>query len=242
MKIPPLVYLAVAAPTVVCAQTIYIDFGGTATAAGADTWNPFSLSSTVRDSVGNGDGTPHVYTSDLLDSSGASTGIGFTMTDTMSGTNNNGSTDSGVYPSDATSDSFYGTGDGISFSGFTDNGQGVFVFSNMSVGQTYNFTFYASRMGVSDNRETVYTLDGSNSGSVNLNPAGNIGNTVSLLGIEPTAGGDVTLTVSVGPNNTNGNEFYYVGGVEIVAVPEPGAYALLAGVLMLGLTIAYRRR
>ncbi|MBT64199.1 MAG: hypothetical protein CML13_13420 [Puniceicoccaceae bacterium] len=135
---------------------IYLDFGGARNVSGSsDTWNQVALNETDRNAVGNGTGTPAELLSDLRDSSGIPTGFSLSMTDAISGTNDDGTT-SGPYPSGATSDSLYGqTG---KFASFTDNGQAVFVFSNLNPGTAYDFTFYASRTSVSDNRETQYAL------------------------------------------------------------------------------------
>ncbi|WP_269522208.1 DUF4886 domain-containing protein [Coraliomargarita parva] len=192
---------------------IYLDFGGASTVSGStDTWNQVVLDTTIRDAVGNGTGTPAVLLSDLLDAGGTSTGISLTMTDTLSGTNQSG-TSSGPYPSGATSDSLYGqTG---TFSSFTDNAQGVFVFSNLDPGTAYDFTFYASRTSATDNRETEYTLTGASSSSVTLDAANNVSSTVQITNLQPNASGNITLTVNKGANNTNSDGFYYIGVVVI---------------------------
>lgn len=193
--------------------SIYIDFGGVSTVTGTSTtWNPVALNSTIRNAVGNGTGTPAVLLSDLLDASGAATGISLTMTDTLSSTNASGTT-SGPYPSGATSDSLYGyTG---SFNGFTDNDQAVFVFSNLNLGTSYDFTFYASRISTTDNRESEYTLSGVSSHSVTLNAADNTYTIVQILEMQPNASGDITLTITKGANNDTSNGFYYIGAVVI---------------------------
>ncbi|WP_309399143.1 DUF4886 domain-containing protein [Cerasicoccus maritimus] len=204
---------------------IYLDFGGAATVSGTDdTWNQVVLTGTARDAVGNGTGAPEVMLGDLLDLSGASTGITLTMTDAPSSTNNYGTT-SGPYPSGATSDCIYGS-NGL-WSGYTDNSQAVFVFSNLDPGVAYDFTFFASRLSVSDNREAEYRLVGANSGSAALDAADNVSNVAQVVGILPDASGNITLTVAEGANNDNGNGFYYIGAVEIdthAAVEAPVLY------------------
>ncbi len=203
---------------------IYIDFGGNLTVSGsADTWNKVSLNSTIRGAVGNGTGTAHVFFDDLLDANNHSTAIGLSMSDTLNSTNTAG-TSSGPYPSGATADNLYGS-DG-DWGGFVDNALAVFHFTNLEVGSTYDFTFYASRMGASDNRETRYELDGLNSGVVDLNASNNTSNKVEISGIQPDATGVITLTLSPGPNNDNADGFYYLSAMEIAlrADSEPHVY------------------
>ncbi|MDF3130905.1 hypothetical protein P0Y35_16965 [Kiritimatiellaeota bacterium B1221] len=194
-------------------ETLLLDFGNSYTLTSPDaTWNEFTINSTIRTAVGHGTGTPHEYSASLLDTAGTPSGITFTMTDTMTGTNTAGSA-SGPYPSGATRDNFFGnTGD---WSGFTDNGQGVFVFSNLNADKVYDFTFYASRTGASENRETRYALTGSTSGSADLNPANNDSSTVSITDISPDASGQITLTISDGTQNNHPNKFYYLSVLEI---------------------------
>jgi hypothetical protein len=203
---------------------IYIDFGASSTVSDSvDTWNQVSLTSTIRGAVGNGTGTAHVFFSDLLDANNQSTAIGLSMSDTLNSTNTVG-TSSGPYPSGATSDSLYGS-DG-EWGGFVDNAQAVFHFFNLDVGSAYDFTFYASRTGVSDNRETRYQLDGLNTGMADLNASNNTSNKVEILEIQPDADGVITLTFSKGPSNKNSDGFYYLNAMEIAlsADSEPHVY------------------
>jgi hypothetical protein len=201
---------------------IYIDFGGSLTVSGSeDTWNQVSLTDTIRDAVGNGTGTTHVFFEDLLDVDNNSTAIGLSMSDTMTGTNTYG-TSSGPYPSGATADTLYGS-DGT-FGVFFDNAQAVFHFFNLEVGSSYNFTFYASRMGSTDIRETRYELDGSNSGLVDLDASENSSSTVEILGIQPDESGMITLTLSPGPNNDNTKGFYYLSAMEVVLSADSESY------------------
>ncbi|WP_309381908.1 DUF4886 domain-containing protein [Cerasicoccus frondis] len=191
---------------------VYVDFGGGNTVSSSDTWNQVTVNDEIRSAVGNGAGVPAELISDLLDASGQSTGVSLTMTDAIGGTNQAGAT-SGPYPSGATSDSLYGHSG--TFNGFTDNGQAVFVFSNLDPGTSYDFTFYASRTSVTDNRETQYALAGASSSSVTLDVANNVSSTVQITDMLPNASGDITLIVSKGANNSNGNGFFYIGAVVI---------------------------
>ncbi len=202
---------------------VYLDFGAlSALGNPAKTWNELALNNTIRTAVGNGTGTPHVYSTDLLDASGKSTLIGLTMTDTMDSTNTNGTT-SGPYPSGVTRDSFFGHTS--AWSGFTDNGLGVFVFSNLNVGTVYDFTFYASRIGVTGNREARYSVAGATTSFADLDSVGNTSSTVAIAGISPDAAGEITLTISMGPNNNEGNGFFYINALVLHASEPAWVYS-----------------
>jgi hypothetical protein len=82
---------------------------------------------------------------------------------------------------------------------------------------------------------------GANSGDGYLNAAANINNVAIVAGITPTAAGQITVTINKGPNNTNGDGFYYLGALRVVStrVPEPASLTLMAGAAIL---FAARRR
>jgi len=86
----------------------------------------------------------------------------------------------------------------------------VFVLSGLDKALTYNLSFFGARGGVSDNRETKYTVVGTNEGEANLNTSSNTSNTVSVSSIKPDANGKITVTVTSGANNNNGSGFYYI--------------------------------
>lgn len=231
--------LALAAGTA-CASTVLIDFGDatTITTGQPETWNNATVPNTPTSALG----FTGTLIADLVDITGASTGITMDVIDAFNTFNANGTTGSSILPSSASRDSFFGN-DGT-FSNYTDNGQGIIQFSGLNTNLLYSFKFFASRTGVSDNRETRYTLNGLNSGFGDLNATNNVNNTVSVTSIRPDAGGNILLTVEAGPNNNNGStKFFYLGTAEITTatIPEPSSYALLAGFLSLA-TIGLRRQ
>ncbi|MGE9268361.1 MAG: hypothetical protein ACQKBY_09715 [Verrucomicrobiales bacterium] len=195
--------------------TIYIDFGGS-------------------DHTGNWNGiaSTNVHTvSNLIDSTGANTGYALSITNDFSGVNGNGTTSGGPYPGFATDDSHYGQ---------STNPAAAFQLQNLDPSKLYTLTFYGSRMSVSDNRETEYTVTGDGASQVLLlDVANNVTETISTTTITPTAGGIITVDLQEGPNNTNSSGFFYIGALEINVVPEPST-ALLS--LALPALLLRRRR
>lgn len=223
--------------SVVYADTILIDFGNTnpSPTTGSVIWNNM-ISSAVNAKL-----------TSLNDTAGVSTGISLTITDGFVGTNTGGSSSTTTgYASTATSDSFYGIKADSTFSGIYEaDGDSTIVFSNLTAGTYYTFTFYASRTLSSDNRETQYDLTGMTSQSLTLNAANNVNNTVTSTGIQADATGNITLTVHAGANNTNSSGFYYLGLMEINAasgVPEPAAASILFGAAATGLVLLRRKK
>jgi hypothetical protein len=185
--------------------SIYIDFGDNSTVSGsADTWNVVPMNSTISNAISS-TGEAYVYFNDLLEANGAPSGIGLSMSDALSGSSVVG-TSAGTYPIGATNDSVWGS---------DSDPQGVFHFYNLNPETSYDFTFYASRTSVSENREANYALQGANSGSVDLNPTQNINNTATISGIRPTTEGVITLTVSAGDDNDQDNHYYYLSLIEM---------------------------
>ena len=75
-------------------------------------------------------------------------------------------------------------------------------------------TFFASRENINDNREAQYTVVGASNDSVLLNPANNVSTTVSTT-LKPDGSGNITVTISAGPNNNSSSGFYYLGSVVV---------------------------
>jgi len=213
------------AATTTSAQTIGVDFGDL-----------------NRYSGGNFNDIDHLQNPlfNLVDFDGNGTGIGLTVNDNFWPGSNTGGTnapngDAAALPSNATSDSLFGSL--VDFGGFLEPTGGV-TFSGMDPNTSYNFSFFASRMNVSDNREALYSLAGATNDSATLDAANNTGNLAHIMGISPDANGNITLSVTAGPNNTNSFGFYYLGYVEITAVPAPASLGLVG----LGSLVAMRRR
>lgn len=183
-------------------ETIYIDFG-LSSASTVSPWN--NISNNVSGSISN-----------LINSSTVSTGISVAITDGFPGINSNGTNSPNAslgFPSTATNDSFYGAA--------TDGGS--FLFSNLIIGKDYTLTFFASRTGVSDNRQATYTVVGATSQAVSLDASNNTDNTVSIT-FKPNTDGTAVLNVSKGAANTNTSSFFYLGLIKLQYLTAASTY------------------
>ncbi|WP_082316513.1 T9SS type A sorting domain-containing protein [Mangrovimonas sp. ST2L15] len=192
-------------------QYAYIDFGGSSNTTSGN-WNNIVVSSQNEEGL----------TANLIDDSGADMGILFTLTDSFDHINSNGtSSPNGAlpFPSSASMDSFFGETE----SGFNGNvnPSGGFTLSNLDPALYYSFSVFSSRSGVSDNRETLYTVEGATTDSQALNPANNTTNTANILNIQPNGSGEIVLTAEPGPNNNNSFGFYYLGAVQLIVSETP---------------------
>jgi hypothetical protein len=98
-------------------------------------------------------------------------------------------------------------------------------------------------MGVTDNRETLYSVHGGTSGSSSLDTASNVSNVALVADILPDANGGIEISITPGPNNNNASRFWYIGAMSIEStttlVPEPSTIGLL---MFSGMAVAITRR
>ncbi len=176
-----------------------------------------------------------------FDSNNNLTGTGFEITDTLfiaGEPSQLGSEapagDAAAYPVSATDDYFFGHT--TPFAGADADPTGQFKLFNLDPSKTYDFTFFASRQTVTDTRDTAYDVTGLNSLSGVLDASNNNTEVLKLSGITPDANNEIFIDVAPGPNNDNGNGFYYIGLMQVDVVPEPASLSLLAasGLLVLG--------
>jgi hypothetical protein len=187
-------------------QTLYFDFGDPGQPT-AGNYNNFTT--TFTGSYSN-----------LIDDTGTNTGLSVTVTDDFyPGSNQSGtlspSGDALIFDAQATRDNVFGHI--IDFGGSGPNPTAGFTLSGLSTaaGDSYTFTFFASRLSVGDNRETQFDVIGANSGTVYLDPANNQSNVAVLSGIEADVNGEITVNLSPGPNNNNSFGFYYLGAMKL---------------------------
>jgi hypothetical protein len=163
----------------------------------------------------------------LIDDNGDNTGITLKITDPFyNGFNTNGPTsvsgDATVFPGTATSDNFFGHT--LDWGSVPANPKGVFTITGLNPQKYYSFTIFASRMGVSDNREAKYSIE-AKSGvlSQTLNSSDNSTKVANITNVQSNTSGEITFTVEAGENNNNSTKFYYIGALRISVKDEPNA-------------------
>ena len=189
----------------------YFDFGNS-TYTTSGNWNNLVVTSQNEDGL----------TLNVINASGVDTGILFTLTDSFDHINANGTSSPNSalpFPDTASRDSFFGATD-AGFNGNV-NPTGGFTLSGLDPSKYYSFSVFSSRNGVSDNRETLYTVTGASSDNEALDPANNTSNTADILNIQPNGSGEITFQAESGPNNTNGFGFYYLGAIQLVISDSP---------------------
>jgi hypothetical protein len=221
--------LCAAISSVSQAATLYFDFGD-----GGATWVTPASENYNHINVNPVD-PANLTLFNTTDSTGAWTGIGVVASGFQAGANYNGTTTpSGdaattFHPKALADNAFGSVGlfNGVS----TPQGSVVFNGLDASGNTSYSFVVTGSRTGASDNRETRFALQGTNSAFADLNTSNNHSNVVTVSDIVPNANGEITLLASPGPNNNNSSKFWYLGAVRMestINVPEPATFGLLA--------------
>lgn len=230
------VILAACSTHLADATTVFFDYGDTnsPTSAG-DNYNNVLVGTPTL-------GAPQpVVLANTIDSTGAGTGIGLSLSGFYHGPNPNGtlapSGAAATFTASATRDSVFTHT--VPFGTDQANPKGAIVLTGLNDSTSYDFTFFASRTGVGDNREAKYTVTGGSSTSALLNASNNVSNVATISGMFPSAG-SITINVEAGPNNNNGSRFAYLGAMrlEYTAVPEPTTVVLLG---LSGLGLLFRR-
>ncbi len=197
-------------------ESFLFDFGGGNTTQNSyPPDDPANFWNNIGSAIG---GSDTGVLANLVTSRNRATDISLVMLSRFNGVNENGTTNSALFPADATRDSLFGNTE--VFSGLS-NIFPSFKLTGLASTQTYRFIFYASRTGVSDNRETGYTVMGANTNFVTLNVANNVTNTAIANGVIPTATGEVTISLAPTAQNNNANHFTYLGAMKVLQVTEP---------------------
>lgn len=192
---------------------LYVDFGSdsilTANQASTGTWN------NVDQYLGGSDSgvLPSLKTGDSV-----ATSCELRMVRRFNSSNGSGTTQSTVFPANATVDSLFGNTEAF---GAGSNVFPAFQLIGLSPSTGYDFTFFASRMGATDRRETLYTLSGANTVTTSLDASNNINNTALAASVFPNAAGEITISLSPGPGNNNANHFTYLGVMKLALSPLP---------------------
>lgn len=143
---------------------------------------------------------------------GQMTTVNLLMISRFNGANENGTLSAPGLPSNVSRDSLFGNTE--SFNGLS-NVFPSFKLTGLAPDVPVDFTFYASRTGVGDNRETGYSVEGASSGFAALNVANNVGTVADVRGVLPTAGGEIVIRLSPTAANTNANHFTYLGMMRV---------------------------
>jgi len=198
------------------ARSLFFDFGAaTTTAIGPSPNDPLNSWNNVTTAVG---ASATARLTNLVTAAGAPTTIGLVMLSRFNGANENGTLSWPLLPQNATRDSLFGNTE--TFSGLA-NAFPSFKLVGLNPAAKYDLTFYASRTGVSDNRETGYTVTGANSAFAVLNAANNVSSTTSVTGIQPDVVHSITISLAPTTNNNNANHFTYLGVLRLDAVMPP---------------------
>ncbi|WP_052466989.1 DUF4886 domain-containing protein [Psychroserpens damuponensis] len=186
----------------IISEPVFINF---ASSNNPDGWNAYS---SHLEGVG---------IANILYPNGDFTGIAATTTARFRGVNNTsgaGSTTTDFNMSDDVSRSNYYS-HALAWGSNPPLEESIIEFTGFESNDTYEFCFFASRNGVSDNRDTDYTVVGATEQTANLNAANNATDTVCISNVQADADGKITLKVSAGDANTNGNQFYYINAMKI---------------------------
>lgn len=199
------------------AGTLRIDLGSESLTTGSP---PDSGSGTIHwnnitPAIG---ATPSGRLAALRTTEGLATTLAWTTLSRFNGANQNGTTANAPFPASASRDSLFGNTE--SFSGLA-NVLPRFRLSGLRTDTPHTLTFYASRMGTSDNRETRFTVTGATTASVDLDPANNLDRTATLGDLRPSPEGHLEISLEPGPRNNNANHFTYLGVLRLAeSVPN----------------------
>lgn len=194
--------------------SLLIDFGDAAFTSG-----PAAPASTAWNNVGSVATSNTGSMANLRSTAGVATGLGLQMVSRFNGANESGTTSSTLFPASATRDSLFGNTE--TFGGLS-NITPIFKLTGLAVAASYRFTFYASRTGATDNRQTRYMLTGATSATADLNAANNIDQVATIASIQPDANGAITIALTPGPSNNNMQRFTYLGVLKVEAVNPTG--------------------
>ncbi len=183
-------------------NSVLIDFGN---ATPSPSWNQLS-----GFTVGS--------RTNLKDSLNVFVGMSIAVTQRFNNINTNGATGTNTFlnmPDNVSARNFFGNARGPLFGGITTP-QGVFEVSGLVKDITYNFGFFGSR-SASDNRETKYTVTGTNTGDASINTASNASAIATIKNIKPNADGKIIISVTAGANNLTTNGWFYINAAKITS-------------------------
>jgi hypothetical protein len=189
--------------TVDSTRPIYINFGSSSSSGEGPAWN--TMTSYEANSTIN-------Y---LVDEAGDYTNVFIKVTDRFGGINGDGPTATQTtlnMPAWVSRNSFWGNGTGT-FAGQSEP-TGEFLISGLKQSKEYEFNIFSARSGANDNRETRFTIEGTETLSGDVNSSKNNSELVNFT-LAPNSNGEVKLKAESGPNNTNNVKFFYINAISI---------------------------
>jgi hypothetical protein len=194
-------------------ENYLIDFGSSSTetsitSALGETWNNVNETQAAIAST---------VIADLQTSTGTNSTIDLTITSSFNNAHSDGTSDSNIYPSSATQDTLFGN---VADYNDLSNVTPVITLSSLDPSTPLILSFYASRYGVSDNQQTSYTITGEASTVVNLDTHDNIDTVAQSSAVYPDADGNLSISISAGPDNTSIEQFASIGVLEMTTYPN----------------------
>ena len=183
-------------------KPIFVNFGVNTTAVGWNSLPQFTAGTSV---------------SKLRDQVGAYTNFSITVVEGFNNRNQNGPTITTTpfnMPGNISSSSYYGNSKAV-WEGKSVT-QSVVKLTGLNRNKKYNLCFFGSRTNIgTENRETKYTIKGTNVVSVLLDAANNTTNLACAALVKPTTAGEITITITAGSNNNNAYGFYYINALQL---------------------------
>lgn len=196
--------------------------------------NPLGATITINqlNTVGGGLGQS---IANLGDIDGNATGVSAEITTAFSALNTGGfwpsiGSDAAIFRGSASGQDM-GRDSGV------NNALSVITLSNLDLSKTYNFTFYAARSGSTADLSTLMTVTGANTGSSEIDAAGNQTNVGIVSGISPNLSKEMTISFDRGAGNTS---FFYANAIQMEVIPEPSSLTMLG--LGIAIFLVARRR
>lgn len=152
----------------------------------------------------------------LRDKNGNYTGVGMEVTKRFNGQNLVGATSTKTdfnMPNEVSSSSYFGNAK-AEFGGIIVK-ESILKLTGLNKNNYYNLCFFASRMEVTDNRETDFTIKGQSQITVSLNASNNTSKIICSGNVKPTEDGELYIEITAGKNNNNSVGFYYLNAMRI---------------------------
>lgn len=211
-------HMALAQPTSITDMVDYKDWGGSfefnepilldfGQSVGVEGWNGITGNS-VGFSITN-----------LIDINGDFTGISYTMLERLNGVNTAGvqnTTTPFNMPASVAGRSLFGHAN--TWGSTAPYAEGRFKLYGLDPSKSYELCFYASRASGSDNRETVFTVQGATTQDISVNASINTPHPPVVCipsGVTPNSNGEIFVSVTAGPNNTTPERFFYINAMRI---------------------------